>query len=72
MKKIKALREFSHYHLGTVDQDQLKEVSESEAEALVGMGLAELVDAPVAEPPAKPEPVLPAVKEVPPKSQKAK
>lgn len=64
MQKIKALREFSHYHLGTVDQGQIKEVGESEAEALVGMGLAELVEGPDAdqkqEPTAaKPKPVKP-------------
>lgn len=65
MQKIKALREFSHYHMGTVDQGQIKEVGDSEAEALVGMGLAELVDGPA------PVPELKASAEKP-KPQKAK
>lgn len=69
MQKIKALREFSHYHMGTVDQGQIKEVGDSEAEALVGMGLAELVDGPVVVQPAEPEPKASPEKQKP---QKAK
>lgn len=59
--KIKALREFSHYTLGTVDQGQVKEVSDKEAVALCGMELAVVVEEaqPVADeatPKQKPKP----------------
>ncbi|VFR96525.1 hypothetical protein RAN3_1887 [plant metagenome] len=39
--KIKALRQFSHYHLGTVDQDEVRNVPDAVGRALVGMDLAE-------------------------------
>lgn len=51
---IRALREFSHYHLGTVDGGQVKAVPDDIAEALIGMGLAERVE--VADGQAQPEP----------------
>lgn len=51
-KKIRALRQFSHFHLGTVDGGEVRAVSDDIAEALVKMELAELVDA--EEAPAKP------------------
>jgi len=41
--KIKALRMFSHYHLGTVSQGEVKVVKKEIGEALVGMSLAEAV-----------------------------
>jgi len=41
--KIKALRMFSHYHLGTVSQGEVKVVKKEIGEALVGMSLAEVV-----------------------------
>ncbi|MGA4634525.1 hypothetical protein ACPA5B_11655 [Pseudomonas solani] len=44
--KIKALRQFSHYHLGTVDADEVRSVRDDIAEALVGMELAEVVEEP--------------------------
>lgn len=46
MKKIRALRQFSHYHAGNFAQGESRKVSDSAAEALVGMGLAAYVDAP--------------------------
>lgn len=49
MIKIRALRQFSHYHAGNFDQHEERQVDDSAAEALVGMELAEYVD----EPPAK-------------------
>jgi len=42
--KIKALRMFSHYHLGTVSQGEMKVVKKEIGEALVGMSLAEVVE----------------------------
>lgn len=42
--KIKALRMFSHYHLGTVSQGEVKVVKKEIGEALVGMSLAEVVE----------------------------
>ncbi len=51
-KKIRALRQFSHFHLGTVDGGEVKVVRDDVAEALVQMELAELVHADEA--PAKP------------------
>lgn len=58
MTKIKALRQFSNFHLGTVDSGEQKSVSASEAEALVGMGLAEIVEEGPEKEPEKP-PVKP-------------
>ncbi|PYB88884.1 hypothetical protein [Pseudomonas sp. MB-090624] len=52
MIKIRALRQFSHYHGGNFDQHEERQVEDSVAEALVGMELAEYVDGP---PPAKEE-----------------
>ncbi len=45
MKKIKALRQFSHYHAGNFSQGEVKTVSDDAAEALIGMKLAESADA---------------------------
>jgi hypothetical protein len=45
MTKIKALRQFSHFHLGTVDEGEVKNVADDIAEALIGMELAVEVDA---------------------------
>lgn len=42
--KIKALRMFSHYHLGTVSQGEVKVVKKEIGEALVGLSLAEEVE----------------------------
>lgn len=42
--KIKALRMFSHYHLGTVSQGEVKVVKKEIGEALVGLSLAEAVE----------------------------
>ncbi|WP_109514770.1 hypothetical protein [Pseudomonas ovata] len=53
MIKIRALRQFSHYHAGNFDQFEQREVDDDIANALVGMELAEVVDAP-AEPVKKP------------------
>lgn len=44
MIKIRALRQFSHYHGGNFDQHEERQVEDSVAEALVGMELAEYVD----------------------------
>ncbi|YCH23152.1 hypothetical protein M1D96_06505 [Pseudomonas sp. D1-3] len=52
-KKIRALRQFSHYHLGTIDGGEEKTVRDDIADVLVEMELAELVD--VEQAPAKPE-----------------
>ena len=46
MIKIRALRQFSHYHAGTFDQNEERRVDPAIAEALVGMELAEYVDSP--------------------------
>ncbi|WP_236167102.1 hypothetical protein [Pseudomonas fulva] len=46
MIKIRALRQFSHYHAGNFDQHEERLVDDSAAEALVGMELAEYVDGP--------------------------
>lgn len=59
MQKIKALRQFSHFHLGTVDQGEIKSVSATEAEALEAMGLVEFVEL---EPEPEQEPEKPPVK----------
>lgn len=53
MIKIRALRQFSHYHAGSFDQYEVREVREEYAEALIGMDLAEEVDS-IQEP--EPEP----------------
>ncbi|MBD1589663.1 hypothetical protein [Pseudomonas typographi] len=45
MKTIRALRQFSHYHAGNFDQGEKRPVDDGVAEALVGMKLAEYVDA---------------------------
>ncbi|MCF7545558.1 hypothetical protein [Pseudomonas petrae] len=45
MKTIRALRQFSHYHAGNFDQYESRPVTDDIAEALVGMDLAELVEA---------------------------
>ncbi|QBR52664.1 hypothetical protein [Erwinia sp. QL-Z3] len=42
--KIKALRMFSHFHLGTVSQGEVKVVKKAIGEALVGLSLAEVMD----------------------------
>jgi hypothetical protein len=44
MIKIRALRQFSHYHAGNFDQFEVREVKDEYAEALVGMELAEVVE----------------------------
>lgn len=49
MTKIRALRQFSHYHAGSFDQFEVREIKDEWAEALIGMELAEVVE-------AKPEP----------------
>lgn len=52
MKKIRALRQFSHYHAGNFDQHETRSVLDEYAEALIGMGLAEEVIDPEPEPKA--------------------
>ena len=42
--KIKAIRTFSHFHLGTVSQGEVKVVKKEIGEALVGLHLAEAVE----------------------------
>lgn len=42
--KIKALRMFSHYHLGTVSQGEIREVHKEIGEVLVKLHLAEAVE----------------------------
>lgn len=42
--KIKALRMFSHFHLGTVSQGEIKVVNKEIGEALVGLHLAEALE----------------------------
>ena len=44
MIKIRALRQFSHYHAGNFIQFEVREVKDEYAEALIGMELAELVE----------------------------
>ena len=44
MIKIRALRQFSHYHAGNFDQFEVREVKDEYAEALIGLELAEEVD----------------------------
>lgn len=56
MTKIRALRQFSHYHAGNFNQFEVQVVKDEYAEALIGMGLAEEVcDDPI----LKPEPATP-------------
>ena len=43
MTKIRALRQFSHYHAGNFDQYETRTLPDEYAEALIGMGLAEEV-----------------------------
>lgn len=45
MTRIRALRQFSHYHAGNFDQFEVREVKDEYAEALIGLELAEEVDA---------------------------
>jgi len=45
MKKIRALRQFSHYHAGNFDQFEVRNVADEVAEQLIGLELAEEVDA---------------------------
>ncbi|MBJ2241271.1 MULTISPECIES: hypothetical protein [unclassified Pseudomonas] len=45
MKTIRALRQFSHYHAGHFDQFEERPVTDEIAEALIGMDLAEEVEA---------------------------
>ena len=48
MIKIRALRQFSHYHAGNFSQFEVRVVKDEYAEALIGMDLAEEVhDAPI-------------------------
>ena len=57
MTKIRALRQFSHYHAGSFDQFEVREIKDEWAEALIGMDLAEKVEAdPILEPEPEPEP----------------
>lgn len=54
MKKIRALRQFSHYHAGNFNQFEERAVDDDIAAALIGMELAEEVDAePEGKKPAK-------------------
>lgn len=46
MIKIRALRQFSHYHAGTFDQHEIRSVPDEYAEALIAMELAEEVPDP--------------------------
>lgn len=55
MIKIRALRQFSHYHAGNFSQFDIREVKEEYAEALIGMDLAEYVDEPEAKSTPAPE-----------------
>lgn len=55
MTKIRALRQFSHYHAGNFDQHETRTVLDEYAEALIGMGLAEEVLDPEPEPAIEPK-----------------
>ena len=58
MTKIRALRQFSHYHAGSFNQFEVRVVKDEYAEALIGMGLAEEVQVdPILKP--EPEPTTP-------------
>lgn len=39
--KIKAIKPFSHYHLGTISTGEIRDVSDETGKALIGMNLAE-------------------------------
>lgn len=52
--KIQATRQFSHYHLGTVDQAERRNVPDDVAKALISMGLADPVNVEGEAPAAKP------------------
>lgn len=57
MIKIRALRQFSHYHAGNFSQFEVREVRDEYAVALIGLDLAEEVEAdPILEPEPEPEP----------------
>lgn len=61
MKTIRALRQFSHYHAGNFDQGETRPVTDEIAEQLIGLELAEDVDAAPAAattPNPEPEPVV--------------
>lgn len=64
MKKIRALRQFSHYHAGNFDQFEERPVDDAIAEALVGMELAEIIDEPESGAPPSKTNKKPGVKEV--------
>lgn len=51
MTRIRALRQFSHYHAGNFDQFEVRDVADEYAEALIGMDLAEEVEADTDQPP---------------------
>ena len=60
MTKIRALRQFSHYHAGSFNQFEVQVVKDEYAEVLIGMGLAEEIHAdPILEPEPEPEPTAP-------------
>ena len=64
MTKIRALRQFSHYHAGNFSQFEVQVVKDAYAQALISMGLAEEVQAepiltPEPEPEPEPEPTTP-------------
>lgn len=44
MKKIRALRQFSHYHAGNFDQFEERRVTDDVAEQLIGLELAEEIE----------------------------
>lgn len=44
MVKIRALRQFSHYHAGNFSQFEVREVKDEYAEALIGLDLAEEIE----------------------------
>ena len=57
MTKIRALRQFSHYHAGNFNQFEVQVVKDEYAQALISMGLAEEVQAaPILTPEPEPEP----------------
>lgn len=57
MIKIRALRQFSHYHAGNFSQFEVREVKDEYAEALIGLDLAEEVrDGQIPQPQPQPQP----------------
>lgn len=64
MKNIRALRQFSHFHAGTFNQFEEREVDDAIAEALVGMELAEIIDEPESDAPPSKTAKKPGAKEV--------